>query len=237
MPETKKLLLKNSGFTLIELLVAMAMSSILMTAVASTYWTQMKTSREQQMVVEMQQSMRAAIYMLERDFMMAGYDDNPDDTFSPTITLAQFDINGNPEIGFTLIANDDGIDNDGDGSTDEGGEMETIHYRLYDSSADPDNLTDDLQRQPGGPPIAGNIDSLEFYYTLTDGTQTVTPANPQDIQAVGISILARTANETGTQNSDTYTSLSGVVNGPFNDGYKRQLVTATVNCRNMVDDN
>lgn len=234
----KKKKIMNDGFTLIELMIAMALASIIMAAIGSAYWIQTQTSREQQMVVEMQQNMRAAMFLLERDIMMAGYDNDNNNPPEPTITVAQIDGNGNSELEFEYIAEDDGFDNDGDGTTDEANELETIHYRLFDSSADTDTLIDDLQRRPGDPPIAGNIEEIEFFYTLADGPPTLTPAaaDLEDIRAVGISIIARTSAEARGGDTRSFTLLSGTVFNPPNDGFKRQLVTANIKCRNMGDD-
>jgi len=216
----------SKGFTLIELLVAMAVAAIMMTLIVGAYWAQTQTSREQQMVVEMQQNMRTAINFLKRDIMMAGYELDNDNTL---ITADAANLS------FRLLADEDGIDNDGDGATDEPNEEETIQYSLTDTAGDADALNDDLQRQAGGAAIAGNIENLEFIYTLVDGTQTTTPATLEDIRAVGISILFRTAQETRATDNATYTTLSTAGWGPYNDGFRRQMVTTRVQCRNMLD--
>ena len=66
--------MKNrKGFTLIELAVAMAIASFVMAAIYSVYRAQTQSHRVQQQVVEMQQNMRAAMYLLEREIRMAGY--------------------------------------------------------------------------------------------------------------------------------------------------------------------
>ena len=66
--------MKNrKGFTLIELCVAMAIASFVMAAIYSVYRAQTESHRNQQLVVEMQQNMRAAMYLLEREIRMAGY--------------------------------------------------------------------------------------------------------------------------------------------------------------------
>jgi type IV pilus assembly protein PilW len=223
----------NNGFTLIELLIAMAVASIVMAVMAGAYWAQTKITREQQMVTEMQQNMRTAMYFLQRDFMLAGYDPDPNDGVEATITLAQLDANGNPEIEFTIYADDDGIDNDGDGIVDNNGELDTIHYRLYDGP-DQDTLPDDLQRQAGDPQVAGNIEAMEFFYTLADGTQVIEPTDPEDIRAVEIFFLVRTEAETSLKESQTYLSPSGVKN-KFNDRFRRQEVSTNIKCRNMVN--
>jgi len=222
------------GFTLIELVIAMAVASIMMTLIVGAYWTQTQISREQQMVIDMQQNMRLAMNFLKRDLMMAGYGLDNDETFSTA------DID---ELSFSYAADRDGIDNDNDGTTDEGDEIETVFYELYDALGDGDSdLRRELRDGPGvvpsprGQAIALDIEELEFFYTLVDGTQTTAPADFEDIRAVGISFLARTAHETGSTDNQTYTSFSGTDWGPYNDGFQRQIITSMVQCRNMLED-
>lgn len=212
------------GFTLVELLVAMGVSAIAMTLIGLSYWTQTQTSREQKLVLEMQQNMRSAEMMMKRDLRMAGFDLDNDSTFNAA---------GQNTLGFVYSADEDGIDNNGDGTADETGERETVQYSLFDSGVDADALADDLQRQAGGQSIAGNIDNMEFFYTMADGTQTLTPGNAADIRAVGVSILFRTESPTRSLDNATYRTLSGVDWGPFNDRFQRQIIRFIVQCRNM----
>jgi len=222
----------KKGFSLIELLVAMAVASIMMALIVGAYWAQTQAAHDQQMIIGMQQNMRSAMYYLQRDIMMAGYDATPDDTtVEPTIESAN-DASGNPELRFTYNADEDGIDNNGNGTIDEPDEVETIHYLLFD--ADADGAADDLRRRPGAP-VAGNIEELEFFYTLADGTSTLTPGDPEDVRIVGISMLVRTEDQTRQVNNDVYVSLSGASWGPYNDRVPRQIVKATVKCRNMIE--
>ncbi len=242
-----------SGFTLIELLVAMVVATILMGMVASSYWAQTVSSRSQREMVGMQQDLRTALYFLKRDFMMAGYDAHKNDQavppgtrpVPPWVTLTGVDANGNATVRFLYNADNDGVDNDGDGITDELDEMETVHYELYDSGTDADTDEDDLRRSqvvPNNVAIAGNIEEMEFFYTLNDGTQPAPGtvlADPDDIRAVGISLLVRTERETTTAersyySSRVYTTLGGQNWGPYNDGRQRRLLCTTVQCRNMV---
>ena len=51
----------------------MAIASFVMAAIYSVYRAQTQSHRAQQLVVEMQQNMRAAMYLLEREIRMAGY--------------------------------------------------------------------------------------------------------------------------------------------------------------------
>jgi type IV pilus assembly protein PilW len=189
--------------------------------IGTAYWVQSQISREQQMVVEMQQNLRSAVYFLERDIMMAGYDGNPNDAINATIKTAT------PAAFSFQFVDDTNIQN-------------TVAYVFYDALGDGDF---DLGRAVnGGLPaaVAENIEQIEFFYTLADGRQSNDPTtlappgnSPADIRTVGIAILARTASETRAIDNAIYTSLSGGTIGPYNDGFKRQLVTATIMCRNM----
>ena len=228
-----QVLFSHKGFTLVELLVAMGVSGIVMMLVGVSYWMQTQTSREQKLVLEMQQNMRSAVMTLKRDLRMAGFGLDNDNTFTTA--------NQNT-LAFSYVAEEDGIDNDGDGTTDEAGEVENIQYSLFDSVVDADGDADDLQRTPAPPPglpeppaIAGNIQNIEFFYTEQDGTQSTNPADNANIRAVGISILVRTESPTRSLDNSTYTTLSGTDWGPFNDRFERQIVTTVVQCRNMID--
>ena len=68
----------RSGFTMVELLVVLAISSIVFTLMYQIYAAQLKSHTTQQELVEMQQNMRAALYLMEREIRMAGYVSTPD---------------------------------------------------------------------------------------------------------------------------------------------------------------
>ncbi len=70
----KSVIDKNKGFTLTELMIAMAVGSIIMAVIYSTYQAQQKSYTTQQVAVEMQQNIRSAISLIKREIRMAGYD-------------------------------------------------------------------------------------------------------------------------------------------------------------------
>jgi type IV pilus assembly protein PilW len=70
----------NLGFTLIELMIAMVIASIVAGAIMMAFDSQQKTQVNQQLVVEMQQDARAALYLMQQDIRMAGYDETWEDT-------------------------------------------------------------------------------------------------------------------------------------------------------------
>lgn len=244
---------ENRGFTLLELLIALAISGVVMTGVYSAFKTQQDSYLVQEQVAEAQQNLRAAFYMLAGDIRTAGHD--PAETANAGITTATAAVlSFNRDI---VGAEPDGQDNDFNGTVDDerdrfDGVQETVIYRFAAGvDNEPDGIVDDINGDGiqndaanlgratglGAPqPIAENIQSLEFFYTLDDGTQTTTPTAVQldDIRTVTVSLLARVENPDRLfTDVVTYTAASGAIWGPFNDNFRRRFQTLTINCRNM----
>ncbi len=112
-----KIKLKNSGFTLLELLIAMAISSIVVAGIVTSFNMQVKTKVTQEVIVETQQNLRAAMYVITREIRMAGYDPGGTGNFGITnisdsgasstisFTCNDFDCDGNNEdihIAYTM---------------------------------------------------------------------------------------------------------------------------------------
>ncbi|MGA8239089.1 MAG: prepilin-type N-terminal cleavage/methylation domain-containing protein [Desulfobacterales bacterium] len=70
----------NYGFTLIELMIAMVIAGIVAAAILMSFDSQQKTQVNQQLIVDMQQDARAALYLMQQDIRMAGYDETWEDT-------------------------------------------------------------------------------------------------------------------------------------------------------------
>lgn len=230
----------NKGFTLVELLIAMAVSGIIMTGVYSAFKSQQDSYLAQEQVAEMQQNIRAGLYVMSKDLRMAGYD--PSGDAGAGIVAAKKDA-----ISFSLDMNEDGntaVDGDDAG--------ENIGYDIYDSpTAGPLTLGRSSSSSPitlaetpvgsghyevsGHQPIAQNIERLEFLYTLEDGSQTTAPADPSKIRSIQISILARANNpDRNYTNTQTYSSASLADWTPATpDNFRRRFQTMTVKCRNM----
>jgi len=218
--------LNLQGFTLVEILIAIAMSSVVILAIHTTYTTQQKVNTAQAAVVEMQQNIRAGMTIMTSEVRMAGYD--PQKTGQYGITAATAN-----SFSFTADTNDDG---------GPPGAGESYQYELYDS--DGDGLNDALRRTPGGSALANGIYNLNFVYQLSDGTRTSTPAILTNIRSVQISILARAiVQDLSYQDSNNY-PVSADLNGdgaitaadkwgPFNDRYRRRFFSQEITCRNM----
>lgn len=155
------------GFTIVELLVAMGMATIVVAALYSTFKSQQDSYVSQEVVAEMQQNLRAALYMMARDIRIAGYD--PSELADAGILSA-----GPNSINFTFDIND-GIDNDADGTVDEIDEPiindgdvtdanENITYSLDTTDAENPRLV----RNAGGgdQPVADYIDAVGFAYAF-----------------------------------------------------------------------
>ena len=216
----------DKGFTLIELLVAMAIAGVVMAGIYSAYSSQQRSYIVQEQVAGMQQCLRAAMDLIEREIRMAGYD--PYQNSGAGIIAA-----GVNNISFTFVADDDLYDNDGDGDTDESGELKTIRYSLYDSGSDGDN---DLGRSVGAgtnKAVAENIDALNFIYLREDGTPT---ADVPEMRSIQITVVAR-SDRVDPRYTDTgvYTNQQGdqIFIAP-GDNFRRGRLTSQVNCRNLA---
>ena len=201
----------NKGFTLIELMVAMLISVLVAVAVFYAYEGQQHAQLGQKQIVEMQQNIRAATYIMVKEIRKAGYD--PSGGAGAGISLAGDGSNGNP-LGFSFVADNDGLDNNGDGTIDETGELQIIEYDLYDADGDGDM---DIGRKEGAAgsrqAIAENMAVLSFVYLDSNGSTTMTL---QDIRAVQITMGAAIGN--------------GKID--YINGVTRTLTT-TVQCRNL----
>ena len=250
---------KSRGFSLVELMVALALTSIILGIIYASYQAQLRSQMTQQQVVEMQQNARAAMFAIEREIRMAGYD--PTDSGFPQITSAQ-----TGSITFTMDINN-GIDDDLDGTVDEFDErglpnvdgdindnLEQITYRLSndaDGNGIADGLNCNLQRQHWDgaatqtADISLNIDVLNFVYLDGDGNDLIVgsavPAGQlADIRTVQISIVARAGENPryGLPNQDLddkdYENQQGTVILPAqNDRFRRIVLSADVLCRNL----
>jgi type IV pilus assembly protein PilW len=167
----------QNGFTLIEMLLALAIGSLLLASLYHFYLGQKKAYAVREQVSEMQQNARAGVELMVREIRMAGY--NPMRT--PGVGIIEA---GPQAIRITMDLNGDGDVTDAN---------EDVTYSLYDSGSDGDV---DLGRKPAGSanqPVAENIASLDFVYTLANGSTTTTPASPSQIRMLQVSLTARTA--------------------------------------------
>ena len=245
------------GFTMVEMLIAIFIGMIVIALIVTAYWSQTRTSRNQQMTVEMQQNIRSGLFFMQRDIVMAGFSDDPSNPSGGTITGAtatsvtftfadpvcdedNIDNDADGDIDETLEK--DGIDNNGDGDIDEINELETIRFSLSGNQLLRELIEANTNNVRQSETIATDIEELEFFYSLDNGnvgTAFASQDNRNRISKIGISILARTeSNVMGYTDRQVYRPLSfastGVEWGPYDDHIRRELVTTTILCRNMV---
>jgi len=99
---------KVQGFTLVEILIAMAIFSIVIGSIYTVFNSQIRGYAVQDQVVDMEQSLNASLYLVKREFRMAGYNAMGDElinnlsewvagTFIPTFPLS-VNLDANPKI-------------------------------------------------------------------------------------------------------------------------------------------
>jgi type IV pilus assembly protein PilW len=203
----------NQGYTLVELLISMTIAGIVMAAVYTTYYSQQKSYVAQEQVTAMQQNLRSAMFFLEREIRMSGYD--PTGNAGAGIATANVGT-----INFTT-------DLDGDGSTT--GANENITFSMSG---------DDLLRN--GNIIAENIDVLDFVYlndegeVLNDDGNGNVVASIPNIRSVQITMVARTdRTDPGYRDLNVYRNQSLDILLAPNDGFRRKRLTTEVKCRNL----
>ena len=215
----------NQGFTLVELLITLVVSGVVLAGISSTFYSQHTSYLNQEQMVSMQQNLRAAMYIMEREIRMAGHDPNGDSgagivaANSASIRIAQ-DLTNNAGTGIP------------DGDVGDPGE--DITYSLQDADGDGD--TDLVRNDHNGAGVqmfAEDIDALNFVYLNQNGLVTTIPA---DMRSVQISVLAKTAHPSrGYVNKAVYQNQRGqTIFIPLSgDQHRRRLLTAEVKCRNL----
>lgn len=162
----------SSGVTLIELMVAMTVFSLVIAGVCFAYQAQLRSYSTQREIVDMQQNLRAAMYLMTRELKLAGLD--PTGKAGAGILTANVNT-----ITFSMDftgGRSDGVDNDNDGIVDEG--QDGI-----------DNNGNGLIDEP---------DEAEWYNGSTaDANEQVSYFLSNDLNENGINDGLRTENNTG----------------------------------------
>lgn len=241
----------EKGFSIIEMMVTMVIASFILMAAYAAQIAQQQTYYAQDQVAEMQQIHRAALSMINLELRMAGYDPMDSGNFGITSALAgrvQFTADLNKNGTYESGGNVDAADIDGDGDT-----TETLH-ELYDLGfsttvdADGDGIPDqatngvpnasNIGKQVAGAGgfqnFAENIQAIEFRYLQADGTVLAVPLNIAQIRVIQVTLLARTGKrDANYTNSMVYTTPGGQNWGPYNDNYRRRLMSTSIRCRNL----
>jgi len=174
--------LRKTGFSLIELLAGILISGILLAGLYSVFFSQNQAFSVQEQIAEMNQNIRGALDLMTREIRLAGYKTSTS-TFNGIATATSDSLR--------ILAD---LNQDGDAADDN----EDIAY-TYNSGPK------QICRNGAGLPVADNITSLSFQYTLKDGTVTSAPADLADIRKITVSITART---THPDRSGSYRSIT-----------------------------
>ena len=131
----------HQGFTLVEILIALAISAVLLSGVYATFNSQRKAYITQDQVAAMQQNMRGAIHLMQREIRLAGHDPTLNDRCRHRHHERRRhpDHHGHPGRGLQ------GSDPDGDITDPD----EDITYSLFDCDGDGDLDLTASRRHPG----------------------------------------------------------------------------------------
>jgi type IV pilus assembly protein PilW len=233
--ETERL--RNCGFTLVELLIAMVICSFLITGMVTVQKSMQKSCANQEQLSEVQQNIRASLYIIVRELRMAGYD--PTGEADAAITTA--DSNS---ISFSVDTRGAAFNSDPDEDTND--PNESITYSLFDCDGDGDL---DLRRQdptvvpvnavvPVEQMVAENVEALDFVYLDEDESVMASPvagSDFEDIKSVQLTIvISSDRDDKGYYNDNVYVNQQGnTVFGPANDSFRRRALTTNIFCRNL----
>jgi len=251
------------GFTLVELMIAGAIAAAISGGAFAIYNAQQISYLREEQFTEAQQNIRAAMYFMEKDVRMAGYDPygDPNGKILPGFIQAKIG-----SIGISH-ANDNAL------ATAQSAATQTIIYALADDPATggytgtgiaggrPQNAltktTSLTQSTNGGPaqPIIDNVEAVEFLYHLRNGKSTTfTSPDPAatsedllNVLSVEVTLLVRSRNIIKGYTSPplpctpgqllanpTCQPGAGWVPAPDFSHYLHYMLTANMQCRNLV---
>jgi len=234
------------GLTLVELMVALMLFVIVITAIYQTFYYQQEAYLQTEAKVSMVQEARAAQFFLARDIKMAGYDPT---TFART-GFDQADVGA---LSFSMDVTGNGDPDDVEISRFE----LTSNTDTYEDGLCPTGTDCRLSREwctneadcGGMQPVAEGVEAVEFCYIIGNLRATTDPTEFERgrITSVIVSLLMRQSYlSRGYENTNVYTPASANEEltpvfigdrpepwGPFNDPFRRKLVTFEVKARNM----
>jgi type IV pilus assembly protein PilW len=124
----------TAGFTMVELLVAMVIVSISMGAIYAVSVTVTESYSNQRELAQMQQNMRAAMYIIKNDLRNSGRNPTMDGRVGIT-SVGRFNPDADAPAGYPGITMTSWMDTDGDGEA-ESTSLRTISYQVMDLDGD-----------------------------------------------------------------------------------------------------
>jgi len=244
--------MNSAGVTLLELMIAIAVVSIVSVAIYTTYQSQVRSQIIQDVSLELQQGLRGALSIMERELRSAGSD--PTGTANATILVAtadEFHFNRDLTGGQA-----DGADNDNDGVVDNPEESryadgdtnddnEDIRYAINANGhlgRETCRLVNGIQNCSNLQPLLDDVDALNFVYLDRTGAPIAAPvaaAQRNNIRHVQVTVVVRSAqSDRGLigRHTDTviYRNQQGeVILGAQNDHFRRLSISTTFSCRNL----
>ena len=258
----KKPLANNiNGFTLVELMVVVLLTAIAVVAIYRGYTAFSHSADVQEQIIEMQQSLRIGMHMLEKDLRRAGINEEEDENAGFTLDR-NGDGAGTSRVSFTMdlggaspAVSDETWSSTDSGDGDLTDEDEWLTYKLEfvpgvnffnlvktdENNGDPDN--------PNDMTIITNVDALNLVYLDEDRVDIdpdATPDDPADgrtllseedmanIRSAQACLVVRTTNEDYRYtNNDEFRNLQGslIYRAP-GDNFRRRMFCKEIKIRN-----
>jgi type IV pilus assembly protein PilW len=213
------------------------MMLVIIGAIYTTYKSQQDSYVAQDQVAEMQQNLRAAIYMMGSDVRLAGYNPGSVPNLAgfvvdlPSPNDGQGAATTATQIAFTMDANGNGVLDNLD--------TEQVAYRLNAANRTLERYS---VESPGWVVVAEDIQTLNFVYLDGNnppnditGAIATDPANLAKVRQVEIDMLSRTGRvDREFRNTAIYQNLRGTtIFAATGDNYRRRLLSTIILCRNM----
>jgi type IV pilus assembly protein PilW len=224
MKSVNGILNKDNGFTMIELLIGIFISGILAACVVAVYVSQERAAQQVENMSAMQQNLRSALRLMEREIRMAGCDPTPAGNNGILLANAA-SIRFESDVRGTVAGSppDGNIDNTIEPNED-------ISYVLNGTNLERNNV-----------PIAENVIALDFVYldrngnVLNPGGADLALGQYANVRTVQLSILVQAPIlERDYVNNRSFTNLQGqVLLGPQGDRFRRLLAVSSVRIRNL----
>lgn len=192
----------------------MVVSGVVVAGTVMIFQTMVRSHNTQVEITAMQQNLRSAMFYLEQNIRMAGYDPSKEAGAGFTSILTN-------RIAFTS-------DKDGSGTIDSNWD-ERLEFRLISNRLERINTAGVAWL------VADDIEALNFVYLDEDGNPT---SGASSVRSVQVTIVGRIGPQAGYTNPyidrTVYTNRSGAVVLPAqNDNIRRMALTTNISCRNL----